>query len=57
MCLINKTGKKVDVKATEVDVADADKEKKKKNEKPAFFSIIGWNGNYKLQKEFLKKNS
>lgn len=36
MCFINKTRYKEDIKATETDVADADKEKQKRNEKPAF---------------------
>lgn len=43
------------MKATETDVADADKEKQKRNESCVLF-IMGRNANYKLQ-EFLKENS
>lgn len=35
MCCINKNRCKVDMKATETDVADADKEKQNRNEKTA----------------------
>ena len=37
MCFINKNRSKVDMKATDSDLADAYKEKQKKNEKVAVF--------------------
>lgn len=55
LCFINRNRYNVDMKAAETDVADADKEKQKRNESCILF-IMGWNANYKLQ-EFLKENS
>ena len=39
MCFINKNRSKVDMKATNSDLADAYKEKQKKNEKVAVFLL------------------